>query len=276
MRSSFFQRLVCACVPLMIIAGKLGAITIPYADNFNDNTTGPEWQIVEDAPTQLFLSETAGTLQINAPGSTSPTNDALYISNGLNRFRLLTNADFQISIDYSFQNFQSSTDGSKFGLVFGIGKDLPDGTDSAAIGYGYADIGPATVGSASTQYRNNDIPSTLVAVGGSNSGTFVISYATATDRLTLGVLGFSSTNYDGLVQGLWNASDVYVSFGGRGSGFVTSGSDARFDNFQVISGQAIPEPATGFLVSAGLAIVAVCSRHFVKSRKTPFQSAGGD
>ena len=104
----------------------------------------------------------------------------------------------------------------------------------------------------------------------------MISYATATDRLTLGVLGFSSTNYDGLVQGLWNASDVYVSFGGRGSGFVTSGSDARFDNFQVVSGQAIPEPATGFLVSAGLALVAVCSRHFLKSRKTPFQSAGGD
>lgn len=233
------------------------AITIPFTDSFTTNSTGPEWQVILDAPSDLFLEQNAGTLQVLAPASTNPNNDALYISDGPAGFRLLTSSNFEIRIDYSFASYQSSVDGGQFGLVFGVGRDLPDGTDSAAIGYGYFDAGPLVTGIATAQYRINDSPSSLTTIPGGNTGTFVISYTTVGDTLTLGINGAGSTSYNGIVQGQWAADSVYVSFGGRGAGFVTAGSNAYFDNFQVLSGVAIPEPHAILLTIFPLAALAL-------------------
>ncbi len=243
------------------------AITIPFTESFTSNSTAPEWQVVEDAPSQIFLSQGNGTLRVIAPGSSHPANDALYLSNGPSGFAMLTSSNFEIRIDYSFASYVSSVVGGQFGLVFGVGRDVPDGTDSAAIGYGYVNTGFGVVGSATTQYRDNDVPSALTPIAGGNSGTFVVTYTASTDRLTLGIDGAGSTNYDGVVQGLWGAPSLYVSFGGRGAGFVTSGANAFFDNFQVLSGAAIAVPEPGALSLAGLGLFALTALRFRRHRR---------
>lgn len=262
MKSKFL--ILFALVVFVFPAGTSRAITIPFTDAFSDNSTGSEWAVVTDNAAQLTVAETAGRVQVLSINSTSPTNDALYISDGVDGFRLLTSSDFEIRVDYSFASFQSSVDGGAFGLVFGIGRDLPDGTDSAAIGYGRTDVGPFTLGAATAQYRNNDVPSALDPITGSNAGTFAITYTSSTDSLVLGIVGEGSVTYNGLVQGLWGASSVYASFGGRGAGFVTAGSDAFFDNFQVVSGVPIPEPGAWGLVLAGAGVLGL--RRFLCKR----------
>lgn len=243
-----------AAVMTVLAVATSSAITVPFTDNFDDNSTGSEWVIVTDNPSQLSVAEVGGTVRVLATNSTVPTNDALYISSGADGFRMLTSANFELRIDYSFTSFQSSVDGGAFGLVFGIGRDLPDGTDSAAIGFGLTDFGAVIANGVTAQYRTDDVASSLSALPGSTTGTFLITYTASIDRLIMGTLGGYSVIYDGLVQGQWEAASVYVSYGGRGAGFVTAGSDAFFDNFQVVSGVAIPEPGSLGLVAGASAL----------------------
>jgi hypothetical protein len=265
-----------ACLALLVVAATCAdaQISVPFLDDFNDNSIAAEWDVIEDAPAQLTILEQNGRVELIAPNSTNPTNDALFISNGTNGFRLLTSSDFEIRLSYSFASFDSFTVGNAFALVLGVGRDLPDGTDSAAVGFGYVGttiIGPTAVPGASVQYRVDDVPSSPVGFVAPTSGNFVITYTNATDRLSLGIEGASSVNLDGIVRGTWDADDVYVSFGGRGSGFVTDSGDAWLDNFEIISGSPIPEPSTALL--AGIAAVALFLRRDGRSlRSRPARS----
>jgi hypothetical protein len=204
--------------------------------------------LIEDAPGVLDLVEQNGRLEAIAVGGGSVANDAIYLSNGPSGFRLPTDADFSISIDYSFTGFDGSgtTLGDSMNLVFGVGRDL-DGTDSAAISYGEANLLGHNVALAEVR-RIDDNQSVNLLGTGTSTGTFVVSYDAAGDDLTLGdgTLGYV---LEDTVRGVWNADELYVSLGVRGGGYVLDSGDAVLDNFGVV-----PEPAAWALIfSAALA-----------------------
>lgn len=223
------------------------------ADDFDDNARGPEWSLLEDDPS-LVLSEQNARLEVLAANPTSPSTDALYLSNGPAGFTLSTADNFSIAIDYSFASFVSSVDGGALGLVFGVGRDL-DGTDSAAVGFGYADIGPAAISALTVAHRTDDVQAADATVPGAPaSGTFLITYDAAGDDLSFGrdgsppVFVLADT-----VRGVWGASDLLISFGARGNGFATTSGQAFLDNFEVRSGTIVPEPASLSVLIVGAA-----------------------
>lgn len=223
------------------------------ADNFNDNTRGPEWTLVQD-DASLALAEQNARLEVLASSPTSPNTDALYLSNGPAGFRLSTSSDFAIAIDYNFGSFNGSVVNGALGLVFGIGRDL-DGTDSAAIGFGYTNIGIGNFAAVTVGTRTDDVQTTTpIGLGGPSSGTFLISYNAAGDDLTLAVEGSPATTFTlpDTVRTIWGADDLFVSFGARGSGFTTVSGQAYLDNFNVRSGTVVvPEPASLSILALG-------------------------
>ncbi len=225
------------------------------SDNFNDNAQGPEWGKVVDAVTQLNIVEQNQRLEVIATGSTNPNNDALYLSNGPNGFLLSTASDFDIQIDFVIDPTIASTSagpGSALGLVFGIGRDLPDGTDSAAVGVGFLNIGFGGFLTSSAGYRIDDVETLIPIASPVTAGTFKITYTTLTDQLMLdnGNVGLLLMN---LVRTTWNADEVYVSFGARGNGFDISSGQAYFDNFTIVSGAVLPIPEPVSIALLGLA-----------------------
>lgn len=236
---------------LMTLALAAGGATASVTDHFNDNTIGPEWSTVVDNVARLSLAEQNQRLEILASSPISPNTDALYLSNGPSGFLLSTASDFEIKIDFAITNptaiaSTSAGSGSALGLVFGIGRDLPDGTDSAAVGVGLVDTGLGLSVLASTAAQRVDDAQTLFPMASPvASGTFRITYASLTDQLILnnGSVGMVLAN---LVRSTWNADEVYVSFGARGHGFSIASGQAYFDNFEVVAGTVlpIPEPAS--------------------------------
>lgn len=246
------SRLLPALLPLLVAAPALAAVD----DDFNDNATGPQWSLIVDNPAALNIAEQNGRLEAISNGTSSGSDDAIYLSNGTAGFRLATGPtdDFTISIDYSFTGFGS---GSSFSLtpttlVFGIGRDL-DGTDSAAIGYAYAT--PTGPGFLAGAQRTNDAQSISLLGAAPANGTLTITYDAAGDDLTFtdGTLEYL---LEDTVRTVWGADGLFVSFGVRGSGYVLASGDAYFDNFQIIEGNLlpVPEPATlGVLALLGVA-----------------------
>lgn len=223
----------------------------PVDDNFNDNSTGPSWSVVIDAPSQLTILEQNQRLEVISPGSTSPNNDAIYLSNGTSPFVLSTASDFEIAIDYSFTSAipaQGAQIGDALSLVLGIGKDL-DGQDSAAIGFarGYAGI---VLPTAVFGTRTNDVQQLTLGAHSASTGTLVISYNAAGDDLTASITGGPSFSLNDTVLSVWGASELFISFGARGSGLITQSGDAYLDNFVVRSGTIVPEPGV-----MGLALI---------------------
>lgn len=217
-----------------------------FLDDFNDNTLGPPWTVLADDPSLQVVEQNQRVEILSAP-SNHPNNDALYLSNGTSPLLLSTADDFDISIDYSFTQVRNSPAvGSALGVVFGVGRDL-DGTDSAAIGFFYQQINilsfPVTVSGIAIGHRTDDV-SYLDASGVDlNTGTFRILYNASLDILTLRREGGTSYSLSNTVQAVWNASELLISFGGRGNGFETHSSDAYLDNFTIHSGTIVPEPA---------------------------------
>lgn len=227
------------------------------SDNFDDNLAGPQWIRLTDAPGSLDLTETNSRLEATSAPSTNPTNDALYLSD----FRLSTASDFEIAIGYTFTAASpENITGSALTLVFGVGRDL-DGTDSAAIGFGYLTrtffgntISAAGTGGA---HRTSDQQTEVVLGFGPDTGTFVVTYNAATDSLTLGD-GTRSFSLDTKVRatvasGGWNASSLLVSFGIRGSGFTVGSGDATLDDFTVRYGHVLSTPYDFWAAESGLA-----------------------
>ncbi|MEM7577540.1 MAG: PEP-CTERM sorting domain-containing protein [Planctomycetota bacterium] len=219
-----------------------------FEDNFDDGTIAPAWTLLHDAPGQLDLLEQDGRLDVFANNPSSNAIDALYLSNGPAGFRLDTGSDFEITLDYNLTNFDSATAviGDNIGLTLGVGRDL-DGNDSAAIGFGatvQSLLGNPFLGTALVAgYRVDDIqteqPLTLF---GPEIATFRIAYDAAGDDLTLGVTDPAQPVFvlQDTVRGLWEADELFMSFGARGGGFVFGPGDAWLDHFRVVSGNLLP------------------------------------
>lgn len=246
------RKLLALAVVLCVSTSALAAAQ----DNFDDNTRGPQWSLVVDNPAALDLAEQNGRLEILSTGTGARTDDALYLSNGPAGFRLSTHDNFDIRVDYSFTGY---TDQSSLGdallLVFGIGRDL-NGEDSAAIGWGYTKLDPLgfpiIVGGLAAGVRSNDAQTTTPIGLGASSGTLRITYDSELDLLLLGNGDLSLQHTEsGLVRGTWGADELYVSLGARGRGFATTSGQAYLDNFQVVTGTVIPEPATAGLIAVG-------------------------
>ncbi len=239
---------------VICIAAKPGAAAI-QDDNFNDNAKGSQWKLITDNSSLLDLQEQNQRLEMISNGPTDANTDALYLSNGPTGFRLSTASDFHITIDYSFTGYDlAGASGTALLLDFGVGRD-EDGTDSAAVAYGYTNFGLGGTPGAGVAHRTDDAQSQDAAVPFlPTTGTFDIAYNSAGDDLTLSIVGggISYTLAD-TVQGIWGASDLLVSFGGRGNGFTTSSGQAYLDNFTVVSGAVVPEPATVTLLILGSA-----------------------
>ena len=239
------------------VAAALLAAPLAFAqsDDFNDGTVGPQWSLLQDDPANLALTESGGVLNLTATGIGSNNDDALYLSNGPNGFRLSTADPFDMQIDYAFTATGGGTiTGDALGLVFGLGEDL-DGRNSAAIGYGITDLGVVDASFGAVTFRVDDVQAPPTAgLSIPPTGTFRITYTPATDTLVF-TAGASSVPLAGIVQGAWQADAVFVSFGGRGTGFTTGIGDATLDNFALNSGTvvAVPEPvAVSLLAASGL------------------------
>ena len=241
-----------AAVGLALVVARPAAA---QSDDFNDGIIGPQWSLVVDDPANLNVAETGGRAVVTSTTGGSPTNDALYLSDGPNGFRLSTASDFSMQIDYRFSTPAGTAgNGSAVGLVFGVGRDL-DGTDSAAVGYGYATVFGQTVGSTAFAFRTDDNQSTpQTNFAAPNNGTLTVSYDAAADLLTAtdgAAMPFTLAN---TVRGVWGADSLYVSFGARGSGIATPSGGATLDNFVINSGVIVPVPEP---VSVGFAAVAL-------------------
>ena len=248
-------------LPFLAAAGlALGVARAASAqsDDFNDGLVGPQWSLVVDDPANLNIVETGGQAVVTATTGGDANNDAIYLSNGPSGFKLSTASDFSLSIDYSFPS-QAGTAGLAPGLalVLGVGRDL-DGTDSAAVGYGYATVLPnVTVAAGVFAFRSGDVQSPPQAnLLFPSSGTLTMSYDAAADLL-------SSTAGDALpftladtVRGVWGAGSLYVSFGARGSGIQTPAGGATLDNFLVTSGVIVPVPEPALLSVVALGLLA--------------------
>jgi len=229
---------VLAFVPVLV-----PAFAQAQSDDFNDNTIGSQWTLLQDAPTELSLSETNGRLEAASFAPSSPATDALYLSNGTDGFRLATDTDFEITIDYNLGAFSGSGGLSDaLALVFGIGRDL-DGTDSAAIGFGPTAFGPQLAGA----HRTDDNQTVVPILGGNPSGTFTITYNSAGDDLALGTGALSFSLLD-TVRTIWGADDLLVSFGIRGNAYTLTPGGTYLDNFSIVSGRVIPEPGTAAML----------------------------
>jgi hypothetical protein len=232
-------------------------------DDFNDNLTGAAWSVVSDDPGHLALAEQKQRLELISSGPVSSHTDALYLSNGPAGFRLSTASDFHLTLDYSFAKYQSAgASGDSLALDFGVGRDA-QGTESAAVGFGYAasalGAGTIVLPGGLVAHRTDDLQTTdSASLSAPVSGTFDIAYNSVNDDLTLSIAGGSlSYTLADTVKGVWGASDLLVSLGGRGSGFTTASGDAFVDNFSVVSGQLVPvpEPGTACVVVVGSGMV---------------------
>lgn len=243
-------------------------------DDFNDNTPAPQWVVIEDNSAALAIDEVNGQVEVDADGSSSAIDDAIFLSDASAGYALSTAADFEIQIQFTLEAFVAvGSAGDAFAFVFGVGEDL-DGQNSAAIAWALGNLGVGTASTVVSDYRVNDASTgpTLLGAGPSvgtlpQAVTFIAAYDTALDRLTLSIPEVSaSTDLDGLVQGQWGASALRYSFGARGEGYSVAGDEAYFDNFQVVSGRFVPEPGALTLVIAGAMAWGVRRRRFVADR----------
>ena len=228
-----------------MVAVLCGTALASVGDALSDNTRGPQWTLVEDDPAALWLDEVNNRLELRAANPTSPTTDALYLSNGPSGFQIRTGSAFTVRVDYSY----TQVGGGAIAMALGIGRDLA-GTDSAAIGF-VRSPSLSQDEALLTAYRVDDKETDGMAGYGNPTGTLTISYDPTKDILALGD-ALHSANLSGLVRGQWAADTVWVSFGGRGAGGLVASGDAWFTNF-VATGDIVasPEPATLALVAFG-------------------------
>lgn len=233
------------------------------SDDFADGSIGPQWVEFADNPDSLPVPpirvvEQNGRLDVLANSPATSDLDGGIVSSP--SFRLSTADDFAISVDFQFSgSFLNQANGDALSLFFGVGRDFPDGTDSAAIGYGVLTtniFGPLITGTGPTAaWRIDDIQSTATPGGPLNAnpltGSFNVSYNAAVDELSFFIDAAGGpfpvfVPAANLVKGVWGADSVYVSMGARGKAHSLNEGDAWFDDFEVTSGTIIPEPNATF------------------------------
>jgi hypothetical protein len=225
-------------------------------DDFNDNTRAALWSQVEDNAVNLSVTETSNRLEGRSNGGGPSTLDAIYLSNGPAGFSVSALSDFSLKIDYDAavaSMTKTSTSGA-IALDLGLGTDA-GGADSLTVAFGQAYVGPVNVSSLVFASRTDDVDTITQQPGVPASGTLYISYDAALDAVYLSDAGYGAANadqtYTGLVQGTWNATDLLVAFGLRGSGYALDAGDAFLDNFELTTGEVtfVPEPGIATLAA---------------------------
>lgn len=257
-----FAPIACMASVCCVLSLTAAAMANSYDDDFSSATPKDQWNYLIDPPSgnANSLAQYGGRLNVLSTNTlASPTDiadDALFISTPVSTgFQMSTAADFEIQAIYSFTNATLNSPGGAFSIVFGVGRDL-DGTDSAAIGhiraFGLSGFGVPDGNSVVAAWRSDDAQTQDFDVPDGTSGTFVISYDFASDRLTLTDGSYSQVvPIDVRGAGGWNASDLYVSLGARGAGYTVVDGEAYFDSFTIVSGDVVPEPASVLLLLAG-------------------------
>lgn len=238
------------------LACLLSTAVMAQSDNFDDNTTGPQWSLVLDSASELSLTETNGRVEaVTAVTASTPlSTDALYLSNGVSGFTMSTASDFTLMIDYTLGP-ATDIDGpdidTAMAMVFGVGTDA-SGSNSAAIGVSVSLLGTQAIGAERTGGSDN-----INLLGSeSTSGQMTITYDASEDDLTLSSPSQSFTLNDTVkAAGVWNASELLVSFGFRGNGYNLAAGGTYFDNFT-----AVPEPATAVLLLGAVVAASPCRR----------------
>lgn len=246
---------------LAVTSAPVAAATI--SDSFTGTAPSAYWSVLQDAPAQLWL-EQDDRINVLSSAAGSASNDAIYLSDGASGFRLRTDSDFVITIDYDVTTFTGS---GLIALNLGVGNDL-DGQDSAAIGF-VCSSNPLLNQLLVPAYRINDVETSVPMVPVASSGTLLVQYDSAVDILTLGLddgISFHRVKLPGLVRTTWNATSLWVAFGARGQGLVFSSGDATLDNL-TINGHftAVPEPATLAMILAGGALAMLRRRRSRRS-----------
>ena len=212
------------------------------ADDFNDNTIGDIWFLIESAePTELWFEEANQRLEGRLTGSVSDATTVLTS----NKWKLSTGQDFSMKVDWHFSGLPSAIDYAGIGL--GVFKSLTPQTDvnievDTEGGEAYFSIDSHLNGSESGDY--NDKPRTV------NNGKFYISYDSINDRLYLSINEYLQSNnpdngdwvFDGLLKGSWSADEVSVMlnfFCENNNDIAFNSDNAYFDNFQVNQGSIL-------------------------------------
>lgn len=247
----------------MLAVALMSGVAVANSDNFDNNAKDAQWLPYPGSATpwlqdiaNLNLVEQNQRVEVISTGSAGATDDALYLSDGPNGYALSTAADFEIQIDLTvtFATLVGNA-GDTFAFQFGVGTDEA-GDNAAAIGWGFAVLSGNFV--QSSLFHVTDTggtrtgPTPIAAVGIPSTFTFEIAYDATNDQLHLGLDGQPPVaTYPGLVEGTWNADALLFSFGARGNGLAFASGDAFFDNFQIVTGQLVPEPASIALIGLG-------------------------
>ena len=208
------------------------------ADDFDDNSLGDMWSLIEDDPKKVWLEETNQRLEARATTEMSEAT-ATCISN---QWQLSTGQDFSTQIDWRHLSLARDA-----GLFFAI--TIPNMLEETFIGLSVErkdDTGfPEFICDGSTngnEFFDYDILRMV------NDGIFYISYNSTNDRLYLSINGYWRAEdpatgdwvFEGLLKGAWQRDSVMVSFGfwnDENTAYISG--DAYFDNFQVTQGSII-------------------------------------
>ncbi|MFW6118722.1 MAG: tectonin domain-containing protein [Planctomycetota bacterium] len=219
-------------------AGTRSAPSVPFTDNFNDNSQGALWGLLEDAPTEVWLAETQGRLELRSDGSSSQMQGSFYVGNA---WALDTWNDFAFRADWDF----TAGGGGAGALDLTIVAAPPQGFCSLGLLAGADGSVDFAMASGET-FGQEDIEDAVER--DVDSGTVYVSYDTSADRLSLSGNGYWRTQhnptngdwvYQGKVWGEWGAETVGVALGGIASGMTLGAGDAYLDDLTVDQGTVV-------------------------------------
>jgi hypothetical protein len=240
----------CALIALPSVAS-----AVEYTDDFDDNTVGPQYTVVDDGAA-VSLAETNQRLEISSTLDAARL-DIILLSNGGIGFYLGTAGDFEMKIDYVLAALGAGRSHAAdpdavaiLNLGFGV---QPSGDDSVSLGIAGNPLGTGLV----SGYRISDVetlnPFLDATAGG--SGTLYVSYDASEDKIHLSNDGYGAgladETLDGLIAAWGDPDKVLVAFGGliQNSSLTSGGS--YLDNFEITSGTIVPEPASLAMLAAG-------------------------
>ncbi len=234
---------------IVLLAGlaALGAAVLPagqavaaplFVDDFNDNSLGQVW--TSERGGLPSLQETNSRLEVTLPGGSS----GYYYYADIRLSSTLT-GNFDAQVDFAVLAWPASN-GVRIGLVA-----------APAVGYG---AGIERISRGTSEYSGVEHYDT--DIGGISANVLTTS-STGTIRLARTgtiVSGYYWNAGSWALVGTtpWVGDDVQLALSGWSHDSVFAHQDVRFafDNFQITSGQFIPEPATLTLLAlAGATII---------------------
>lgn len=202
------------------------------SDNFNDNTQGTMWKLLEEDSDDIWLEETNKRLEARAT-SEAYREIAAYLSND---WGFVTAENFQVKIGFYYDRV--SWDWGEVGIGIGFGDNVENfRKDYISIGAGCDENYPVFYYEVVTD--SNVIESGWTARV-SNRGVLYVSYDARGDNLYLSTTGYGSANawktISGVVRGQWNRTLIGVGIIGYSSYVDLGSGQAYLDNFIIDSG----------------------------------------